>query len=315
MNNIKTIKSPIVPIKSVSNNNLFVKREDLLPFSFGGNKLRIALEFIDDMLHKSCNCLIGYGSSSSNLCRVLTNICNSMNIECHIITPSDNNATSNSSLLKLLGAQIYYCKKTKVADTVDNVINLCKSNGKKPYYIFGNQFGKGNEAIPVNAYVKAYKEILLQSEGMNIDFDYIFLASGTGMTQAGLIAGNAIYGKCKNIVGISIARSQSQEIPILNEYIISYCSKNNIEISSPDINFQDKYICGGYAKYNKFVLETIKREFCINGIPLDTTYTGKAFAGMECYIKENSINNKNILFIHTGGTPLFFNGIEAMKEI
>lgn len=37
-----------VPIPD-DNNLIFVKREDLLPFSFGGNKVRIALEFINDM--------------------------------------------------------------------------------------------------------------------------------------------------------------------------------------------------------------------------------------------------------------------------
>ncbi len=43
------------------------------------------------------------------------------------------------------------------------------------------------------------------------------------------------------------------------------------------------------------------------GIPLDTTYTGKAFwGGMKEYIKKNKVAGENILFIHTGGTPLFF---------
>ena len=45
------------------------------------------------------------------------------------------------------------------------------------------------------------------------------------------------------------------------------------------------------------------------GIPLDATYTGKAFMGMTEYIK--GISNKNILFIHTGGTPLFFDVLRS----
>ena len=44
------------------------------------------------------------------------------------------------------------------------------------------------------------------------------------------------------------------------------------------------------------------------GIPLDATYTGKAFMGMTEYIKE--IKERNILFIHTGGTPLFFDALK-----
>ena len=29
---------------------LYVKRDDLIPYAFGGNKVRIAAEFMDDML-------------------------------------------------------------------------------------------------------------------------------------------------------------------------------------------------------------------------------------------------------------------------
>jgi D-cysteine desulfhydrase len=47
-----------------------------------------------------------------------------------------------------------------------------------------------------------------------------------------------------------------------------------------------------------------------HGIPLDSTYTGKAFWGMMQYIKKEQIKEKNILFIHTGGTPLFFDDLE-----
>ena len=33
---------------------------------------------------------------------------------------------------------------------------------------------------------------------------------------------------------------------------------------------------------------------------------------MKKYIAENNIKNKNILFIHTGGTPLFFDDLRRM---
>ena len=49
------------------------------------------------------------------------------------------------------------------------------------------------------------------------------------------------------------------------------------------------------------------------GIPLDETYTGKAFTGMTEYIKKENITGKNILFIHTGGTPLFFDVLKETK--
>ena len=44
----------------------------------------------------------------------------------------------------------------------------------------------------------------------------------------------------------------------------------------------------------------------VNGIELDTTYTGKAYVGCEKYLQDNNIKGKKVLFVHTGGLPLFF---------
>ncbi len=44
------------------------------------------------------------------------------------------------------------------------------------------------------------------------------------------------------------------------------------------------------------------------------TYTGKAFLGMEHDIEEHQISGKKILFIHTGGTPLYMTGLVHKKR-
>ena len=43
---------------------------------------------------------------------------------------------------------------------------------------------------------------------------------------------------------------------------------------------------------------------------MDTTYVGKAFWGMLKFLEDNRIEGKRVLFIHTGGTPLFFDKLE-----
>ena len=46
------------------------------------------------------------------------------------------------------------------------------------------------------------------------------------------------------------------------------------------------------------------------GIPLDPTYTGKAFTGMMKWLETHGNDGDPVLFIHTGGTPLYFDFIE-----
>ena len=73
-----------------------------------------------------------------------------------------------------------------------------------------------------------------------------------------------------------------------------------------DLIFTDHYRCDGYGNYSADVTQTIDRMMREEGIPMDTTYVGKAFTGMLQYLKDNRITDQKLLFIHTGGTPLFF---------
>lgn len=306
------IKTPVIQIPD-EKNSIYVKRDDLLPFSFGGNKVRIALEFINDMKKQGKDCIVGYGNARSNLSRALANLCYQFKIPCHIISPADEDGTRidtyNSKMVLSCDAKFHYCKKTNVKETVESILKDIRKEGLKPYYIYGDSTGKGNEHTPMLAYAKLYEEIKGQ-------YDYIFLATGTGMTQGGLLAGKAINNGTEKIIGISVARSAVQEIEVLRKSL--ECFSDRIQkIENYEINVEDAYLCDGYGTYNRQIEKTIHQQLTCNGMPLDPTYTGKAFWGMQDYLNRKCITGKKVLFIHTGGTPLFFdymNGIQ-LREV
>lgn len=291
----------------ISGCSLYVKRDDLLPFSFGGNKYRIASELFKDMYTKGCNCIIGYGNKRSNLSRVIANLAFADGVPCYIVSPIRDDdpiqTTNNGLLVDLCNAKVRTCRVPDVADTVEAVFEECKSRGLKPYYINGNKYGCGNESTLLNAYSLAYNELVNQAQSLDLHFDYIFLATGTGMTQGGLIAGKVKASGDEKIVGISISRESSQEEKVIKRMLEN--SGIDIGITREAINVVDSYLCGGYGLFDEIVKQTIDDIYEVFGIPLDPVYTGKAFAGMNKYIKEQKING-NVLFIHTGGTPLFF---------
>ena len=305
---IMQYKTPVVQIPD-ERNSLYIKRDDLLPFSFGGNKVRIALEFINDMKNKGKNCIVGYGNARSNLSRALANLCYQFRIPCHIISPADEDGTRvdtyNSKMVLACDAKFHYCKKTDVKETVETVLEKLKSEGFDPYYIYGDSTGKGNEHTPLRAYAKVYEEIKDQ-------YDYIFLATGTGMTQGGLLAGKSINNGKETIVGISISRNSAQETSVLKASLDSF-SRNIQSLGDCEINVVDDYLCGGYGSYNRQIEKTIYNQLTSNGMPLDPTYTGKAFWGMQDYLKKNNISGKKILFLHTGGAPLFFDYMKGIR--
>ncbi len=290
-------------------NHLYIKREDLLPFSFGGNKARKAQLFFQEIEKGNYDCVVTYGSGSSNHCRVVANECCRRGMNCYIIAPQEaSEPTFNSQMMELFGAEIATVPIEEVHETIEGKLNELREAGKRPYFIEGG--GHGN--IGTEAYEQCYQEIKSFEEEQNIHFDYIFFASGTGTTHAGLVCGQLLAGDERNIVGISIARKNPRGrdvvIQSIRDYLGDRVSEKGIQIATV---FIDDYT-SGYGKDDKRVIETIETVLKTYGIPLDSTYTGKAFMGMTEYILQHEIKGKNILFIHTGGTPLFF---DTLKKI
>ena len=287
-------------------NHLWIKREDLIPFSFGGNKARKAQLFFQEIDKGDYDCVVTYGSGSSNHCRIVANECCCRGIKCYIISPEEaSESTFNSQMMELFRAEITTVPVNEVHNTIEGKLAELKEAGFHPYFIEGG--GHGN--IGTEAYVQCYQEIKQQEKELGAHFDYIFLASGTGTTHAGLVCGQILNGDDRKIIGISIARKNPRGRNVVLDSIRTYLGNKAIEeeIQEKTI-FIDDYTTG-YGKDDSRVKQTIDMVLRIYGIPLDATYTGKAFMGMSEYIKD--IQDKNILFIHTGGTPLFFDELRS----
>lgn len=318
-------KTPIYKIvdRKQSGNQLYIMREDLLPFSLGGNKVRIANAFFEDMQKKGCDVMIAYGNVRSNLCRVIANECFRKKIPCYMICSfeegeSEEKETSNSRLMQMLHVKIVKCRKNEIAQTVERTMKQIEQEGQKPYYIYGNKFGTGNEGVSASAYAKAYQEILNFEKEQEVSFDYIFHASGTGATQAGLTCGHLLANDSKKIVGILISsREYERALSIIETGMREYLKGLGKELSLEDqkeIHLAGEYTKGGYGQYDEEIEQCIREEFALNGVAMDGTYTGKAFLGMEHYIEDHKISGKTILFIHTGGTPLFYDWLGIQKK-
>lgn len=287
-------------------NNLFVKRDDMIPFSFGGNKVRIAANYFIDLIRGDYDAVVTYGASTSNLCRVITAMAMRYEIQCYIVSPEEEYCeTPNSVMVHFLGANIEKCPIEKVSETIDETIHRLKKRFK-PYFIYGGGHGK----IGTDSYRTVLKQIVEYEKENAISFDLIFITLATGTSMSGLVVENSTRNNTKRIIGVSIAREIDRAYKFLNEALGEFK-----ELSFDD----DKYLIidnrvGGYGKYDDCVINTIKHQFKTNALYLDPVYTGKGFSGMMKYLSENEVKKKNVLFVHTGGSPLFFlNNCELLK--
>lgn len=305
---------PVTPIEPLNgeygSNRCFIKRDDLLPFSFGGNKVRKAAEFYKEIRDNDVDVVMTYGSNSSNHCRIIANMASAMGIACHIISPEENREILyNTRMVKQFGGIIETCPVSLVSETIEKRKKAYIEEGRKPYFITGG--GHGNPGT--RAYVKAYQEIISYERENGISFDYIFHASGTGTTQAGLVCGKLLYDGRERIIGISIAREAERGRKVVKDSIKEYLGEQFDELyTEEELIFTDAYRLEGYGKYDDAVKRTIQDVMNFEGIPMDSTYVGKAFHGMCRYLEEHQIRDKNILFVHTGGTPLYFDYLNRL---
>lgn len=305
---LPTSETPVQFLGAFHGNELYIKREDLLPFSFGGNKARKAALFFEMIDRERHDAVVTYGSSSSNHCRIVANMAAQRNLPCFIVSPEETSEeTFNAAMMRLLGAKVTVCPVSEVHDTIEALLANLRSSNMNPFFIPGG--GHGNTGT--QAYVECYEEIREWEERSGIHFDCIFLPSGTGTTQAGLVCGQLLHRDERQIIGISIARrnpyGRQVVVDSVTEYLQEDCPKNAAE----KVIFLDDYILSGYGSYNATISDTIHQVLCRHGIALNPVYTGKAFSGMEKYLLSSGITGKKILFIHTGGDPLYFDWLRS----
>lgn len=276
---------------------IYVKRDDLYPQVGGGNKSRKSDYIVPSVKNRGYDYIVTNGGVNSNHCRAIALKCKEYGLGCSLVlhspTPKKIKQSLNLYLTQLSGAEICYCQLDELANKMDSTIDELKARGNKPYYLWG-----GGHCIEGSlAYHDAAKEVLAQHEGFIPDL--VFLASGTGTTQAGLIVG--FHETDTKVVGISVARKSDRGKDIINNSVQELAKYLKKKVDN-EIIFFDDWLYGGYELYNQELVSLINDVAKKTGLILDSTYTAKAFIGMLDYLKSNNITSSSkILFWHTGG--------------
>lgn len=275
---------------------LSVKRDDLLPEFLGGNKVR-KNKAIFDRFGNEVDIIITNGGAESNHARVCALMAAQRGSRCHLVlhgTPENSNFfNGNRFFIEASGAQVSYVAATEIAETVENLKSQYEHQGLVAKVIPGG----GHSIVGAKAYMDAVNELPEEP-------DYIFLASGTGATHAGMQAGVVARGWCTKVIGISIARLNPRGTEAVEDvyYPLMQQELGLSKEQCPAIEFIDNYVSSGYSKYSQLLIERIKKVVCSTGLPLDPVYSGKAFVGMVDYLSKHQVHSgESIVFWHTGG--------------
>ncbi|HBV88682.1 MAG TPA: D-cysteine desulfhydrase [Desulfosporosinus sp.] len=299
--------------KALGGPNIYIKRDDLLGLTSGGNKTR-KLEFlVADALAQGADTLITCGAVQSNHCRLTLAAAVKEGLKCRLVLEErvkdsySPDASGNNFLFRLLGVET-----TKVVPLGSNFMEIMQgiqeelaAEGRKGYIIPGG----GSNVIGSTGYVACAQEILQQTFEMGLNLDYILSTSGSGGTHSGLLVG--LIGNNSNIpiIGVSVrAAKEAQENMIfdLAQRTAAHVGFNGV-IPREAVNVLDDYVGAGYSIPTSEMVEAVQLLARTEGILLDPVYTGKAMSGLIGLIRKGYFKkNDNVLFIHTGGSPALY---------
>jgi D-cysteine desulfhydrase len=189
---------------------LYVKRDDLTGFGVAGNKAR-ALEYLmGDALEDGADVLVAAGSPSSNFCAAAALAAATVGLDCDLLFPGapPSPPSVNVELARATGARLVFGvveAREELDDAVLDHTNALRAEGRRPYSL-----PRGG-ATPVGGigYVHAARELAEQCDRAGIQVATVVVATGSGSTQAGLVAGQVGLGLTWQLVGASVSRPAS----------------------------------------------------------------------------------------------------------
>lgn len=290
---------PPIPLQQVNvdfleekNIQLFVLREDLIHPTISGNKWRKLFYNLQEAKNDGKNQLLTFGGAYSNHIAATAAAGKQFGFKTIGIIRGEEHLPLNPTLQLAVenGMQLKYVSRTFYKEEKYNASFLLEMKAE-----FGDFY-----LIPEggsNAFaVKGCTEIL---KNIDIDYDVICCACGTGGTITGIIAA---ANETKEIIGFPALKGGEFLKNDIQQLLANYQLQFDIKISVKNWSLITDYHFGGYAKTNTELIDFVNDFYQKQNIPLDLIYTGKMLYGILHLAKTSSkFNGKKIVAVHTGG--------------
>jgi 1-aminocyclopropane-1-carboxylate deaminase len=294
-NKTKTILQEVELPGLPSHPKVYLKREDLIHHEISGNKWHKLKYNLIEASTQGFETILTFGGAYSN----------------HIHAVASAGRIFGFNTIGIIRGEEHF----PLNPTLDHAVKC----GMKIIYLDRTTYRKRNEPDFQNELKEKIGDVYVVPEGgtnslavkgaseimtdINIDYNYICSAVGTGGTLSGLICGANGNG---DVLGFSILKGGGFLVNEVASHVKNYSGNT---FSNWKINLD--YHFGGYAKINSELVKFIHDFENLNGIPLDPIYTGKMLYGVCDLIKQERFEKDEVIVaIHTGGLQ----GVDGMRE-
>lgn len=285
---------------------LLVKRDDLLPFALGGNKVRKMQAIAAEAQAAAADTLITCGGVQSNHARVTAAAGAVLGFRVLLVLNGHPPAAPTANLLldRLFGAEVRFVDSREArAPMMEAVAEEVRARGGRPFIV------PLGASTPTGAlgFARGVGELA----AARVSPDVIVHATSSGGTQAGLVAGCALFGLRARVVGISADDPAPAAIRAIADLLGRMADRlgsapASIGADKP-LDVDDRFVGDGYGIQTEASIDAMELLARREGVVLDPVYTAKAMAGLLARIRAGEFRkDETILFWHTGGTPGLF---------
>ena len=286
--------------------DVWIKREDLLPLAFGGNKLRNLEFLVGAALAEGADTLVTSGRRWSNHCRLTAAAGAKAGLDVHLVLsgPQLDPPGPNVVIDGILGATIHQATsddRDEREDLVAQVSIVLRSAGHRPYVIAVG----GSGPIGAAGQVLAGLEMAGQTRDAGIESPTIVVPSATGGTHAGLLVGLAIAAVPSRVLGVAVAAPAELLRPTVVRLLAELRDLTGTAVDAGTIDLTDAQRGPGYGILTAAGREATELLAQTEGILVDPIYTAKALAELIARVRDGRLDG-TVVFWHAGGTPGLF---------
>lgn len=289
---------------------IWFKRDDLTGFGLGGNKVRALEYLLGDALHRGCDCLVTGAGPQSNWAMLAALAARPYGLDAHLVCYGQPvPATGNLLLAQLAGARITFTGNPDRA-SVDagsaTLADALRRAGRTPCVL-----PRGG-ATPVGAlgYARASLELAEQLFATGLRPQQLWLATGSGGTQAGLLAGARWLRLPYDVVGVTVSRTVTECVQRISELAASVAGLFGTDPhDNDDVTVLGGFLGPGYGLPSAAGADAAHLVAHTEGVFLDPVFGAKAMAALISAARSGTDNHDvagPVVFLVTGGAPTLF---------
>jgi len=293
---LQQLQSPFLEKAGIQ---LYIKRDDLLHPLFGGNKWRKLKYNLIHAREHGFDTLLTFGGAWSNHIYATAAAGKHFGFKTIGLIRGEQHMPLNTTLAfaEARGMQLHYLDRLQYRQKNEPAYKeKLQQQFANPYILPEG----GSNSLAVKGCAEIVQEI-------DIPFDVICCASGTGATLAGIISATTAAQKSpeqpaqeKMAIGFSALKGGD----FLTSEVSSFLTAADQSTTEATANWhiESRYHFGGYAKINAQLIQFMHQFKTRYGITLDAVYTGKMFYGLFDLIKTGSFKpGTTIIAVHSGG--------------